>query len=604
MLNLFQHPLRGFLGSRNKFGMTNKYMPQNLIQRSANLLLKRQTNILSAAYIIMATVIFSQLLGVVRQRLLASIFSVSNTLGIYDYSTLLPETIFQLIIVAALSSAFIPVFSEYLTKSKEKEGQTLASTLLVIGLFVFAIISIIIGIFAPYFLQLFNLGGQFNSSQMSLMANLLRIFTIAQLLFIIGTFLSAFLQSYNHFFISGFAAALYNLGTIIGVLLFSPFVGIYSAPLGNVLGAFIFILIQLPLAKKVGFSFKPSYQYIFSDGIRKIGSLMIPRTLSLVVFQAGTLILASFISYLGDPGRMYVIYNFAKTLSFAPVALFGASIAQAAFPILSKEKNNPEEFKSTFMASFNQILYIILPVAVLILILRIPLVRFAYGADRVDWDATVSIGRTISFFTIALIAQALTNLVSRAFYALHDTKSPLVIGSITTGIMIIFAYISISIYQGGMQYLSIPYSLFNNAVEGKIIFSFGTDGIALAYSLGSVLNLLTLLVILDKKTGGFHRAKQLKTFIKVFTASFLTAFALYIPIKLLDQLVFDTTRTINLIILTGISSSIGLSLYLFLTWLFDVKEAKTYLLIFKKLGNWREILGISDETIDANRVNL
>jgi len=125
----------------------------------------------------------------------------------------------------------------------------------------------------------------------------------------------------------------------------------------------------------------------------------------------------------------------------------------------------------------------------------------------------------------------------------------------------------------------------------------------IAYSMGSLLNLVILLVILDNKTGGFHRKKQIKTFLKVGVASLLMAFALYIPIKLLDQLVFDTTRTINLIFLTGISSAIGLSLYLLLTWLFDVKEAKTYLLIFKKLGNWKEILGISDETIDGTRVN-
>lgn len=578
-------------------------MPQNFIQRSANLLLRRQTNILSAAYIIMATVIFSQVLGVVRQRLLASIFSVSSILGIYDYSTLLPETLFQLTIAAALSSAFIPVFSEYLAKNEGKEGHIMASTFLSLGLVVFGFISIIMGIFAPYFLQFFNLGGQFTTEQMTLMSNLMRIFTVGQLLFIIGTFFSALLQSYNHFFISGIAAALYNLGIIIGVLFLSPLIGIYSAPVGNIIGAGIFILVQLPLAKKVGFTFIPSYNYILSGGIKKIGILMWPRTLSLVIFQAGTLILASFISYLGDPGRMYVIFNFAKTLAFAPVALFGASIAQAAFPILAREKDKLEEFKATFMTSFNQIMYIIFPVAVLILVLRVPLVRFAYGADKVDWNATVAIGRTVAFFSIAIIMQALINLVSRAFYALHDTKSPLIVGAFTTVLMLITAYFSISIYQNGLQYLSLPYSLLNGTFEGNLIFSFGTDGIALAYSLGSILNLIILLIILDRKTGGFHRLKQFKTFIKVSVASLLTAFALYIPIKLLDQLVFDTTHTINLIILTGISSTIGLSLYLFLTWLFEVKEASTYLTIFKKIGNWREILGISEETIDANRVN-
>ena len=578
-------------------------MPQNIIQRGANLILKRQTNILSAAYIIMATVVFSQILGVVRQRLLASIFSVSNTLGIYDYSTLLPETLFQLTITAALSSAFIPVFSEYLAKDKEKEGHIMASTLLSLGMFIFAIISIILGVFAPFFLSFFNQGGQFTASQMSLMANLMRVFTVGQLLFIIGTFISAFLQSYNHFFISGIAAALYNLGTIIGVLTLSSTIGIYSAPVGNIIGAVIYILVQIPLARKVGFSFIPSTRYIFSEGIKRIGVLMWPRTISLIIFQAGTLILASFISFLGDPGRMYVIYNFAKTLAFAPVALFGASIAQAAFPVLSREKNNPEEFKATFMTSFNQILYIILPIAVLILILRVPLVRFAYGADKVDWDATVAIGRTVAYFTIAIAAQALINLVSRAFYALHDTKSPLIIGALTTIIMLVIAYVSILIYQTGLQEFALPYSFFEGVTSGSINFNFGTDGIAFAYSMGSLLNLVILLLILDNKTGGFHRKKQIKTFLKVGVASLLMAFALYIPIKLLDQLVFDTTRTINLIFLTGISSAIGLSLYLLLTWLFDVKEAKTYLLIFKKLGNWKEILGISDETIDGTRVN-
>ena len=86
-------------------------------------------------------------------------------------------------------------------------------------------------------------------------------------------------------------------------------------------------------------------------------------------------------------------------------------------------------------------------------------------------------------------------------------------------------------------------------------------------------------------------------------ATFFTGIALYVPVKLLDQLVFDTTRTINLIFLTGISSFIGLSLYLFLTWLFNVREATTFLLIFKKLGNWKEILSKRDEVIDATRIN-
>lgn len=134
-------------------------------------------------------------------------------------------------------------------------------------------------------------------------------------------------------------------------------------------------------------------------------------------------------------------------------------------------------------------------------------------------------------------------------------------------------------------------------------YHFGVQGIAFAYSIASILNFLILLIFLDRKVGGFDKLGLLKTVSKIFLASFFTAFALYIPIKLLDQLVFDTTRTFNLLLLTGISSSMGLLLYLFLTWLFDVKEASMFIMLFKRLGDWKQILTGSEETIDAAHFN-
>ena len=125
----------------------------------------------------------------------------------------------------------------------------------------------------------------------------------------------------------------------------------------------------------------------------------------------------------------------------------------------------------------------------------------------------------------------------------------------------------------------------------------------MSYSVASVLNFLVLFIFLDRKTGGFDRWPLIKTVSKIFIASAFTAFALYIPIKLLDQLVFDTTKTVNLILLTGISSFAGLSLYLFLTWLFDVKEATMFILFFKKIGDWRQVLTKSDEAIDGTSFN-
>lgn len=554
-------------------------MRNDFLAKSLDLLTKRQTNILSAAFVIMATVILSQILGLIRQRLLVGEFGASNTLGIYLMASQLPDTLFQLTIAAALTSAFIPVFSDYLTRGKEAEAHKMASTLLALGFVLFTALSLILAIGAPFFLQIFNAGSHFSPADMALMSNLMRIIIIGQMFFILGTFFTALLQSYNHFFIPGIAAATYNLGIILGVIIFSSMFGIYAATIGVILGGIIFVVVQLPMARKVGFRFRPSFSFIKSDGVRRISMLMWPRTLAIIIFQMGTVGLISLVSLLQDPGRMLVIFDYAKTLAFAPVALFGQTIAQAAFPMLSREKDKPEEFKSTFINSFNQMLYLVLPVSVLILILRIPLVRLVFGASKFDWPATVLTGQTLAFFSVSIFAQALITLVLRGFYALHDTKTPLIVGGIFTGILIALAYVFITIFQ------------------------WGVSSLAIAFSISSILQLATLFILLEKKVGAFNKNQLLIPWIKFFTSSFFTAFALYIPIKLLDQLVFDTTRTINLIILTGISSFFGLMLYLFLTWFFNVKEAKTYVLVFKKIGNWRDILTKSQEVFEGNRIN-
>ena len=552
-------------------------MRNGFLSKSLDLLTRRQTNILSAAFVIMVTVIISQLLGLVRQRLLVGIFGASNTLGIYLYSTQLPDTLFQLTIAAALSSAFIPVFADYLTRGKEKEAHKMASTLLAVGFSIFAVLSLILAIFARDILQIFNLGANFSNQDMILMTNLMRIIIFGELLFIIGTFFTALLQSYNHFFVPGIAAALYNLGIIIGVVTLSPSIGIYSTAVGVLLGGVIFIAVQLPLARKVGFHFTPEFSYIKSEGVKKIGKLMWPRTLSVIVFQFGTVAIGAFISFLSDPGRMNLIFDLAKTLAFAPVALFGQTIAQAAFPVLSREKDRPAEFKATFINSFNQMLYLVLPVSVLILVLRIPVVRLVFGASKFDWPATVLTGKTLAFFAVSIFAQALITLVLRAFYALHDTKVPLIVGGVSTVLLIGFSYAFIT------------------------MFHMGVESLGIAFSITSILQLVTLFLLLEKRVGGFGKRVLFVSWSKFFISSFLTAFALYIPIKLLDQLVFDTTRTVNLIILTGISSLLGLFLYLFLTWFFDVKEAKAYMLMFTKVGNWRDILKKSQELLGSGQ---
>jgi putative peptidoglycan lipid II flippase len=546
------------------------------LSRGFDIITRRQSNILSAAFVIMGTIVFSQILGLIKKRLLIAYFGASTTTGVYDVASKLPDLLFQLIIASALSSAFIPVFSDLISKGDEERAHKMASNLLTIGTIAFFILSVVLVLFAPFFLQVLNPGGGFSPSDMALMANLMRIIIFGQLLIVIGTFYTALLQSYNHFFIPGFSLALYNLGIIIGLLTLSSSIGIYSGAVGTIFGAMLFILFQLPLVRKVGFKYK--FGISFKDKeVRSIISLMWPRTISNAVFQVGTVMIVALVSFLPQTGRNYIIFDLAQTIAFAPVALMGYSIAQAAFPVLARERRDLESFKLTFMNSFNQMLYLVLPVSVLILVLRIPIVRLVFGAPKLDWPATVLTGRTLAFFALSIFAQALIALLYRAFFALHDTKTPLIAGALSTALMLLLGFIFI------------------------VNMGLGISSVAIAYSIASIFQLIFLLTLLHKKTGGFHLPSLFISWIKIGSASFFTAFALYIPIKLLDQLVFDTTRTVNLIILTGISSFAGLSLYLFLTWFFDVKEAGMYVLSLRKIGNWREVTGKIEELIGRDK---
>ena len=566
-------------------------MPLRFFQKGLTILLKKQTNILSAAFVLMGTAVLSQILGLVRQRLLVANFGATDTLGVYLTSSKLPDFLFQLIIAGALTTAFIPVFASFLSRGRKDDANKMASAILSIGFLLFGAFSLILFIFAPFFLQFINIGSGYSLDQMALMANLMRVIIFGQMIFLVAIFFSSILQSHNHFFIAGISAALYNLGIILGIIFLSSRIGIYAPAVGVIIGACFYTFFQIPFVKRTGFRYIPNLS-LKTEGVREVGRLMGPRTLSILVFQIGTLITISIISFLPSTGRSYVIYDYAITLAFAPIVLFGQSIAQAALPILSREKDRLDSFRSTFTASYIQMLYLILPVSVLFLVLRIPIVRLIFGAAQFDWGATVLTGRTLAFFSLSIFASALIYLLTRAFYALHDTKTPLIIGSISTGLLIVLSFVFVAFLNQNLDYLAQTHT-------GRFRFiPTGVESLALAYSIAAILNFSLLLILLNRKIHFFHFRSFWFPQIKIFLSAFFMGIALYMPIKLLDQLVFDTTRTVNLLLLTGISSFIGFSLYFFLTWLFDVKEASTFLLMFKKITGYKELLGKSEKIIE------
>lgn len=546
---------------------------RKFFQKGLGALVSKQTNIFSAALFIILTTIFSQLLGLFKYRILVSFFGASDDLGVFFAAFRIPDFIFSVVIAGALSTSFIPIFSEYVAQNKRKEADLFTSSLLTLGVLFYIAVSIVIIIFA--FPLSSAIAPGFSPSELRLMAQFMIVIQLAQLFFILGTVATAVLQSLQHFLIPGIATAFYNLGIILGLLLLAPLIGIYAASIGVVIGSFLFFIIQIPILLHSGFRYRPILD--FKNGVMKVIHLMIPRSMTLIVTQFAITANVFFASFLG--ARSLVIFDLAQTLVLAPVVLFGQSIAQASFPALSQKTHDKETFTHIFVSSFTQILYLTLPVSALLAVLRIPVVRLFFGASRFDWFATVDTGRTLAYFSIAIAPASLIYLFARAFFAYKDTKTPLVVTTIAVGVNIFLSYVFLLVLQLPIFFL------------------------AAAYSVSNILAIVLLFVLLDRKI--MLPKKQIITAsVKIGSCAFLTGIALYIPIKLLDQLVFDTTRTINLILLTGIASLAGFLTYVFFTWIFRIQEASYVLAVLKRFSQGKSSLRDIKEIIDGLKQNL
>lgn len=538
-----------------------------------NLLLRRQSSIFSAALVIAIAYGLSMLLGILRERLLVAHFYAccKEQLDVYYAAFRLPDMLFQLVVTGALSAAFIPIFSEYLTR-EENLANRMASSLINLLLLFFLFLAVVVFIFARPFSSLIT--GNFTPAQIDLMASMTRVMLLAQIFFLLSNFFAAMIQSHQRFLLPSLSPIVYNIGIILSIVFLSPMLGIWAAPAGVLLGSFLHLLIQLPLLIKLGFKYTLIFDFL-DIGVRKILRLMVPRTLALAATQVEATV-SLFLATSLAPGSL-TLYYLAQRLVDLPVRLLGTSIGQAALPILSLQlaQKKEEEFTKTLNRSFSQILYFALPATALCLVLRVQFVRFAYGSKTFPWEATIATGRTLAAITLSIFAQCAIQLIVRAFYALHDTKTPFVIGiiSVVTSITLSLLFI--------------------------FTFNLGIFGLALAFSISNFINLFLLLFSFNARKKFILKGDVLN-WLKMAFASFIAALFSWIVLKTLDVSVFDTTKSLPLLLLTIISLTVGLAVYLLISKIFRFNELSTILNATKKIARFKETLFSVEEIIEPH----
>lgn len=549
---------------------------RSLFSTGQKMISRQSSSILSAASIITGASLLSALLGLLRNRLLISSFfateSLKAQLDAYWVAFRIPELVFQLLVIGAMSAAFIPVYSKYKEKD-ETDANNMAATMLNLVLLIFFVLSIVIYINAETFNGMIT-SANFSAQQVALAASLTRVMLIAQMFFAVSNFMTGVIQANQRFFLPAISPLAYNLGIILGIVFLTPYLGIYGPAWGVVLGALLHVAIQIPQAWSLGFRLKPIFQ-IRHPGVKEMMKMIPPRTLAISIDQIE--LFASVYFTTGLQAGSLTMLNLAQQLMSAPTRIFSVPIGQASLPFLSKEaaKNKMEEFRRTLSQTLNQVLFLAFPAGVLVLVLRIPLVRLAYGAAEFPWSATLLTGKLVAIFALAIFAYGGIHVLVRAFYALHDTKTPFLVALGCVMLSTTIMGLNAGLFHGGVL------------------------GIGLALSLSALTQFIILFGLMCLRYQAIDLKMVGQSQIKVATASAIMGFSLWLPMRLLDKLVFDTTRTIPLIGLTMVVGLIGLIVYLGLASLLKIPELTAYTGMFKKLGKWQSILSESNEVLET-----
>ncbi|HSW89858.1 MAG TPA: lipid II flippase MurJ, partial [Patescibacteria group bacterium] len=362
-----------------------KTMVDTLFRKGSNLFTKEQTSIMSAATVITSLVFVSALLGFVKQRFLFSFFpgEISRLqVDAFLVAFRIPDFLFQLLVAGVLSATFIPVFTRVQHNSGQ-EARHLVNQLITLLSLVYVVFAVIVGIFAPQILRAMT-GPEFSDSQVILAASMTRLMLVSTFFLLLSNFLSGILQSNKQFLLPALSPVMYNLGIIIGIVFLSKYLGIYGPAIGVILGSVAHFLVQIPLAKKFGFSYKPELSLSNPD-VREVNRLMIPRGATLTTNYVEDFVGLYIVTSIGS--SLVLLYNSAYQLAAAPIRFFGVSIAQAALPFLSikAKEHDLRGLTELLIDTLHQIAFFMFPAGVLLLILRIPIVRLVFGARQLQW---------------------------------------------------------------------------------------------------------------------------------------------------------------------------------------------------------------------------
>ena len=533
--------------------------------KSVVTLANMKLSIKSAAIVLASSTMISALLGLFRDRLLNSYYLGTYPTGIDAYTAAftIPDFMFFILTSGALAVSFIPVFNQRLASGNKKSAWELSSSVLNLLTILTLIASVLIMIFADPLIR-YVVSPGLDESGMILAINMTRVIAINPFLFSIATVLTSIQQAVGRFVFYAFAPTIYNIGIIIGITCFTGGInlfgvqifegGIMGVALGVILGAVLQLIVALIglFGLGVDYEFKIYWK---NQGFRSILKLLPARSLDQGIDYVNSIVNTNLASRMGA-GAIRA-FDQATTLQQVPVNLIGVAISTAFFPKLTEQlgEGNESEFNDTFRTALRTIIWIALPVAIIAFFTRGYVVSFISNIGNNTSNGTIA--SILGTLVIAIFARSVFHIASRGFYAYQDTKTPFIVSIIAIGLTML---LSVAFY----------------------LLGYGPDGLGLAQSLGAIIEIIILLLILQKRS---HRQLLNKSFWKAFSrmliATVITgcvAFSMtkFIPLMATDNSLVITIPKFALIV------AVSLIAYIIASYFLNLKEVAPIVSRIKK----------------------
>ncbi|MGZ8481069.1 MAG: murein biosynthesis integral membrane protein MurJ [Candidatus Limnocylindria bacterium] len=426
--------------------------------------------LVTASLVLTAAALASRLLGWIRLLVIGSQFGASSELDAYFAAFRIPDAIFQLVVAGALSAALIPVFSSYRARGQEAEAWKLASSVINLVMIALTALSLLMALLAPILVPIVAPG--FDEPTTQLTIRLTQIMLISPVLIGMGAVVTGILNSYQQFTVPSIAPLLYNLAIIAAAVFLTPLFGVEGLAIGVALGSLAHLLVQLPNLARVGHRYKPTID-LSHPGVRRVVWLMGPRMLGLASGQVNFLVSTVLAS--GLAAGSLAVYNYAFQLSQLPVGVIGVSVAVALFPTLSQDAamGRIGEIRRQVANAVRLLIFVAAPLTAIMVVLREPLTSVFYQYGLFSQAATEQTAFTLLFFAVGLGGHIVVHTLTRAFYAMQDTRTP-----------VTWAIIAVAVNVPLMVWLVGP---------------MGVPGLALALSISSVLEVVGLLWSLRRR---------------------------------------------------------------------------------------------------------